>query len=743
VGFVPLVALAKLTCTESGGYLFMEVTPVIGTRRWWALGAVSLSVLAVSLDGTVLSVALPTLAGALDASEPDLVWFSSGYLLVLAAAMLPAGVLGDRFGRKKVALASLATFGVGSAVCAYAGSVGMFLVGRLVQGIAGSGITVMAISALVVLFSAEERPRAVGVFQGANFVALPLGPILGGWMLAHFWWGWVFLINVPVVVVGLVAGAVLIPESRAPEAPGLDPVGIATSTAGLVAVVYGLIEAGEHGWSYPAVPASILVGAVTLVGFARWERRLGGRALIDLNLFRSASFTWGTLLSALAGAAMIGVLFTIPQFFQGVRGMDSLGAGVRLLPLIVGLLIGAGLASRLGPLLGARATVTAGFVVLAGGLGIGSLTGISTGTPFVAGWTAVVGAGTGLALSGAFTAAISGLAAERSGTESAVIQAVQKAAGPFGAAITGSVLVAGYQARFHPTGLPAAAVATARQSVYGGVAVARRLGSPTLADAARGAFVHGMSLALLVAAGIAVAGAVAAVTRLPLRVTPGRGTSSGQGTSSGRGTTREGAASMARQADDSTLGLRERKKAKTRATIQSHALRLFRERGYQSTTVEQIITAAEVSETTFFRYFPTKEDVVLQDDFDPLIIAALRGQPLDLPPISAVRAAYQEFFGSFSAAERQEIRDRVALVSAVPALRAAMFDQFAQAIGLLADVLAERAGRPPGDLAVRTVAGAVVGVMLVALTSLIENPNADLFALLDESLGQLEAGLTL
>lgn len=697
-----------------------------GARRWWALGAVSLSVLAVSLDGTVLSVALPTLAGALGASEPDLVWFSSGYLLVLAAAILPAGVIGDRFGRKKVALASLAAFGVGSAICAYASSVGMFLAGRVVQGLAGSGITVMALSALIVLFSEEERPKAVGVFQAANFVALPLGPILGGWMLAHLWWGWVFLVNVPVVVVGLVAGAVLIPESRAAERPSLDPIGIATSTVGLVAVLYGLIEAGEHGWSYPAVPVSIVFGVVTLAGFAGWERRLGPRALIDLNLFRSASFTWGTLLSALAGLAMIGVLFTIPQYYQGVRGLDALGAGLGLLPLIAGMVIGAGLASRFTPLLGARSTVTLGFVVLGAGLGVGSLTGVSAGTAFVAGWTAVVGAGTGLALSGSVTAALSGLSAERSGTESAVVQAAQKAAGPFGAAITGSVLIAGYQAKLDVTGLPSAAASAARQSVYGGLAVARQLSSTPLADAARSAFVHGMSRALLVASGIAAVGAVAALTRLPQRLT-----------------TRERALSMPRQPDESTPGLRERKKAKTRAAIQSHALRLFRERGYQATTVEQIITAAEVSETTFFRYFPTKEDVVLRDDFDPVIVAALQAQPPDLPAITAIRAAFQQFFGSLSAADLQEIHDRTALVTAVPALRAAMLDQFTQAFGLLADVLAQRSGRPRDDLVVRTVAGAVIGTMLMALTTVAEDPDADLLVVLDESLGQLEIGLTL
>ncbi len=184
----------------------------LGNRRWWALGALTLAVLAVGLDGTILSVALPTLAGALHASESDLQWFTSGYLLVLAAAMLPAGLLGDRYGRKKVMLTALALFAVGSAACAYAPSAGAFIAARLVLGLAGAGIVVMALSALTVLFTEEERPRAVGIWAAANFLSLPIGPILGGWLLTNYWWGWVFLMNVPVALLGLVIALALVPE---------------------------------------------------------------------------------------------------------------------------------------------------------------------------------------------------------------------------------------------------------------------------------------------------------------------------------------------------------------------------------------------------------------------------------------------------------------------------------------------------------------------------------------------------
>ena len=491
----------------------------LGARRWWALIAVSLSVLTVGLDGTVLSVALPTLSSALHATESDLQWFSSGYFLVLAAAMLPAGLLGDRFGRKKVLLASLALFGIGSAISAYSTSAAEFLASRILLGLAGGGIIVMAIASLTVLFSQEERPKAVGVWAAANFLALPLGPILGGWLLSHYWWGWVFLLNVPVAVLGLVAVTTLVPESRATTRPGLDPVGTVISVAGLVAVVYGLIKAGEDGWSSAAALALILGGLVILVGFYGWERRLShqpdGQPLLDLTLFRSASFTWGVVLAAVGVMSMIGVMFTMPQFFQGVLGTDAMGSGLRLLPLIGGLVVGAVPADRVVAAVGAKVTAATGFTLLAIGLFIGATTAVRSTGVFTGAWMAIVGLGTGLAMATATSAALMELSAERSGVASAVLQAVNKVGGPFGTAILGSVLSAGYLARLHTTALPSSVAAVARQSVFGGVAVAQRSGSASLLANVQAAFVHGMDVALVVSGGIAAVGAVLTVVFLP------------------------------------------------------------------------------------------------------------------------------------------------------------------------------------------------------------------------------------
>src|SRR5919108_1802653 len=444
-----------------------------GTRRWWALAALDLGVLAVGLDVTVLSVALPTLATSLKASESDLQWFSSAYALVLAAGMLPAGVLGDRFGRKRILLGSLFVFGAGSVICAYAVDPGQFIAGRLLLGAAGAAIVVMALSVMAVLFSEAERPRAVGVWAAANFLALPIGPIFGGWLLTNYWWGWIFLMNVPVALLGVVAALALIPESRSSQKPALDPLGMLLASAGLAGVTYGLIELGRNGWTDGPSLSIAVAGAAVVYAFFVWERRLtrlGAGPLIDLSLFRSPGFTWGVILAALGGLALIGMVFTMPQYSQGVLGLDPQGAGIRLLPIILGLVLGAVPADRVAARVGARATIAAGFAITAAGLLAGATTRVDSSAWFVAGWMAVVGFGMGVGFATAASTALKNVPSDRSGVASALIQAMQKVGAPLGSAIFGSVLVTVYQSQLDVTGLPAAAAAAVKQSVFAGVA---------------------------------------------------------------------------------------------------------------------------------------------------------------------------------------------------------------------------------------------------------------------------------
>lgn len=491
-----------------------------GTRRWWALGALTLAVLAVGLDVTVLSVALPTLAGALKASEAQLQWFSAAYTLALAAAMLPAGILGDRFGRKKVLSASLILFGAGSIVCAYSPSPSVFITARIVLGIAGAGLITMALSALTVLFSEAERPKAVGVWAGANFLALPIGPILGGWLLTHYWWGWVFLLNAPVALVGLVAVLVLVPDSRSETRPGLDPLGILSSSAGLAVVTYGLIEAGQHGWSNAPALIWIASGLVILAAFGLWEawqgRKSGGQPLVDFKLFKSASFTWGILLMTIGSLAMIGMLFTMPQYFQAVLGTDAQGSGLRLLPVIFGIVIGAVAADRVVNQIGRKLAIAIGFAIMAAGEAIaGANMTIHSGELFIAAWMTLTGLGMGMALSTAASAALVELPAEHSGVGSGIMQALQKLGAPFGVAILGSVLNAAYQGKLNLVSLPASVAALVKQSIFAGVAIAEKLNSPGLLTSIRTAFVSGMDGALWVSTGFAIAGVVLALAFMP------------------------------------------------------------------------------------------------------------------------------------------------------------------------------------------------------------------------------------
>jgi MFS transporter, DHA2 family, multidrug resistance protein len=498
-------------------------------RRWWALAALALSVLVVGLDLTVLNLALPTLGVQLHASTSDLQWFIDSYSLVLAATLLPAGLLGDRLGRKRVLVPALVLFGLASLACAYSHTSGELVAARAVLGLGAAVILPLALAVIPVLFTPQERQKAIAVVMAAVFLGYPLGPILGGWLLDTFWWGSVFLINVPVIVIALAAVVLLMPESRSERRPRLDVTGVIISSAGLVALVYGIIKAGEDGWGNTTAVATMVAGVVVLIGFVFWERRVsrrpGGQPLVQLSLFESAGFTWGTILSTLVSFALFGILFAMPLYFRDVRGLDSLGAGLRLLPMIGGMVVGMVASTRLqsppkgsvdgSPLVGAKALVTGGFAVMAAALAAGAFTSITSGTGFGAAWFAVAGAGLGLAMPSAMNAALGALSAERSGAGSAAITAFRQVGAALGAAILGTVLNSAYQARLDLAGLPASAAGAVRSGVSGGVEVARAAGSVPLLHDVEVAFVHGLDVMLWCCAGIALAAALLALAFLP------------------------------------------------------------------------------------------------------------------------------------------------------------------------------------------------------------------------------------
>jgi MFS transporter, DHA2 family, multidrug resistance protein len=491
------------------------------SHRWLAMGAMTLALIAIGLDATVLNLALPTLSKSLGASESELQWFVTAYTLALAAAMLPAGLIGDRYGRRTVFLGALLVFGAMSVACALSQTPAEFIAARTVLGAAGAGAIVMSLSVVTVLFDEVERPRAMGIWAAGNFLSLPLGPIVGGYILAHAWWGWVFLMNVPVVVVGIVAVAAFVPQSRSARRPGIDLLGIALSSAGLALVMYGLVEAGDNGWANATAIAFFGIGVVGLIAFAVWEAwltaRPNGQPLIDLALFRSRSFSWGMLLTAAGIFGMFGVLFTLPQYLQAIAGVDAQGAGLRFLPAIAGMVLGAIPADRVAARLGPKLTIAAGLVTLGAGMYAGAQMTATSGDAFIAGWSFVVGFGSGLGLATAASAAMVELSAERSGVGAALLQTITKLGPAFGATILGSVLNAAYQGQVSVAGLPSQAASAVQQSVFGGLAVAQQIGSPALAASVRTAFVAGMDDASRTAAIIAFVAAAVALVVMPGR----------------------------------------------------------------------------------------------------------------------------------------------------------------------------------------------------------------------------------
>ncbi|MBE6182982.1 DHA2 family efflux MFS transporter permease subunit [Heyndrickxia ginsengihumi] len=484
------------------------------TKKWWILGALSFALLAVGLDMTVLNVALPTLATSLNASTSQLQWFADSYNLVLAALLLPAGMLGDRYGRKKMLLIALLVFGAGSIGCANSDSPEMLISMRVFLGLGAAFLLPLSISVLPVFFHGEERSRAMMIWAITNMLGIPLGPIVGGWLLKHFEWGSVFWINIPFVVIGLVAISFLMPENRSKISSKIDYLGIFTSSIGLTMVTYAVIRAGEKGWSDASVIILLIVGVVILGIFTIWQRYTK-HPLIDLSLFRSASFTWGSILATLVSFAMFGLLFAIPQFFQAVKGYDTFGTGLRLLPMIAGLMVGAKISDQLSKRIGSKNNVAIGFLVLAIGLGIGAWTDLESGYWFAALWITISGIGLGLSLPNSMDAALAELSAERSGIGSALIMALRQVGGTIGVAILGTVINSSYRHHLNMKGLPSTVTEKVEQSVSAGVVIAKQLKFNRLLDSVQKAFIHGMDMMLIGCSGIAIIGCLLAFLFLP------------------------------------------------------------------------------------------------------------------------------------------------------------------------------------------------------------------------------------
>ncbi|WP_328324056.1 MFS transporter [Kribbella sp. NBC_00382] len=500
-----------MTCTPVA-----EAETLTGGRRFGVLSALCLAVLVLGLDTTVLNVALPTLAADLDASTSQLQWMANSYNLVLAALLLPAGLLGDRYGRRKIIAIALTLFGAASLACALSDSADALIASRAALGIGAAMIVPVALSLITVLFrTPEERKKAIGFFVVANSIGMPLGPIVGGLLLDHAGWQWIFYLNVPIALLAALAVSLLVPESRSANRPSIDWLGIALSSAGLAALVYGVTKAGESSWTDGATIVFLVLAVVLLTLFLRWQRSRRGNALIELRLFSEKTFTGSALLLTVSVFAIFGLLFTMPQYFQGIDGSDALHTGLKLLPFIGGMTLGAKLAAPVESKLGTRLVVSAGFVVMAAGFVLGASTELGTGYGYTAIWFVVVGFGLGCSMPQAMNAGLGVLDPERAGTGSALLQAFRQVGGTVGVAVLGTVLNSVYRSNVDTEGLPATAAEAVERGLGGGLAVAAKTGSAGLLDSVRDAFLTSLNTTMWVSAGIAIAGAVLAVVLMP------------------------------------------------------------------------------------------------------------------------------------------------------------------------------------------------------------------------------------
>jgi EmrB/QacA subfamily drug resistance transporter len=489
-------------------------------RRWQALIVLALSLLVVMIGNTILNVALPTIQAELDASSTELQWIVDGYLLVFSGLLLAAGTLGDRFGRKKALFAGLIIFAIGS-ICAALADTSTELIGsRALMGLGAAGIMPTTLSILTNIFPANERPKAIAAWAAASGLGIAIGPTSGGWLIEHFDYSSIFLINLPVLAACLIAGAFLIPESRDPESPKLDILGCGLSIAGLSAIVWGLIEGPERGWTSPPIVGAFVAGVAILGAFIAWERRCA-QPMLDVSVFRNLRFSAANLSVTFVFFALMGVMYFMTTYLQSVLGYDPLEAGIRMLPIAAGLILATKTSVALTRRLGTKIVVAAGLFQVAGALWMITGFGVDTGYAQIAFVLGTLGAGMGMAIAPATEAIMGALPKAKAGVGSAMNDVVREVGGTLGIAVLGSVLGSSYGSGMSDAtaGLPDEAAEAASDSVGAAHEIAAQLGAAgsRLVDVSNSAFVDAMTTTAMLATGVALIGALIAAFFLPAR----------------------------------------------------------------------------------------------------------------------------------------------------------------------------------------------------------------------------------
>jgi EmrB/QacA subfamily drug resistance transporter len=475
-------------------------------RRWLILTVLCFSLLIIVLDNSILNVAIPTIVRELHATNSQLQWIVDSYTLVFAGLLLTAGALGDRFGRRGALQVGFLIFGLGSILSASAGSANQLIATRALMGVGGALIMPATLSIITNVFPAEERGRAIGVWAGVAGLGAALGPLTGGFLVEHFYWGSVFLVNIPIVIFGLVAGVLIIPTSKDPSAPRLDPIGAVLSIVGLTALLYAIIEAPSDGWGATNIIIGFIAGIVLLGGFVLWELHTD-HPMLDVRFFENPRFTAASGSITLTFFAMFGAIFLLTQYQQFVLGYSPLQTGVRMLPFAAAMMITAPTSARLAERVGTKVLVTTGMATITSVLL--SMTTLQVDTPYLTLGIRLFlfGVGMGLVMAPATDSVMGSLPLAKAGVGSAVNDTTRQVGGAMGVAIVGSVLASTYGNKigdfFAGTPAPAEAVTAARGSIGGAFGVAAELPSQlsnTLISTANQAFVEAMHWGVVVAA---------------------------------------------------------------------------------------------------------------------------------------------------------------------------------------------------------------------------------------------------
>ena len=497
------------------------IDPRIHARRWWTLGVLSLSLVLIGLDNTVLNVALPTIQRTFAATASDLQWMVDAYVLVFAGLLLTMGALGDRFGRARALQVGLVIFGASSLLAPFATEVSHLIAVRVAMGIGGALIMPSTLSVIANVFPPAERPKAITIWAGVSGLGIGLGPLVGGLLIENFEWSAVFLLNAPIVAIALVLGFFLVPESRDPSGAPLDLPGAVLSIGAVSSLVYGIIEAPAAGWTDPVILTAFGLAAALGLAFA-WRETHTAEPMLELSLFKDRRFSAGAGAIALTFFAMFGVIFGLTQYLQFVLGKSALEAGALMVTLAIGIPVGARISLKAVAHAGTNRVMAGGLVVVAAVLLSMTQWTPSTETWAVSATLFVLAVAMANVMAPGTSAVMGAVPEAKAGVGSAMNDLLRQLGGALGVAIIGSVMNSVYRDRMTDAvaGLPAAAADAAGDSVGAAVAIAGRLGGQpgdALAAIARASFVDALGFAVVVAAIVAVATSLFVIRAMPAR----------------------------------------------------------------------------------------------------------------------------------------------------------------------------------------------------------------------------------